>query len=81
MIKAKLTKILSTHENVRTKETIGETNSPPIAGQPFILFGESLTEPGVRLIHTTPVEETMLLPGGGIEFRTWNSTYRFEEIV
>lgn len=81
MIAVKLTKIESTHNNVRTKETVGDTPSLPVVGEPFLMYSESLT-PGadLRIIRTTHVVSLENFPDGVTEFRTANSVYRLEEV-
>jgi len=56
-MKVKLTRIKSTHNNLRTKEVIGEIFELPAFEKPFIMFGKALTiENGTRIIETTPVK-------------------------
>lgn len=77
MIDCILSRIESVHENLRTNEVQGLTDTLPEIGKPFKLVGESLT-PGRtgRLIYTTPVKEVRLHPEeGSLEFWTENSHY------
>lgn len=77
MIDVILTRILSTHQNVRTREVEGITNQLPEVGQIFNLVGEPLDEKtSVRVIVTSPVKEVRHHPEeGSMEFWTENSHY------
>ena len=79
MSKIKLTKIESSHNNVRTKETIGEAPILPEIGKSFILFGDSLEfEGGIRTIHTSTIEEIEKITEKELIIKTLNSTYKIE---
>lgn len=78
MFDVKLTKITSTHLNLRTPEIVGECTHLPAKGQPFVMTGQSLTPEGVlRLIITSLVQKTKRL-SNKISFATENSTYELE---
>jgi len=71
-----LTKIDSNHNNVRTKETEGQTLALPAVAKNFSLVGASLT-PGLthRVITTTEIKEVETKGEGSFIFKTLNSTY------
>lgn len=80
MIKARLTKIQSTHNNLRTDTIEGEALMPPTVGKSFLITGQPLTKDGnVRVVHTTEVKSVTHIDGG-IQFETQNSTYKYEQI-
>ena len=70
-----LTKVTSTHNNLRTDQIVGKTLKLPTIGQSFQMTSEPLT-PGtdIRVITTSLVEE-FKDEDGVIEFKTRNSTY------
>lgn len=74
----RLTKLSSSHKNLRTDVIEGTAPNLPEKGQSFVVFGESLTpENNVRVVQTTEVQsvETM---GNEHVFQTLNSTYKVE---
>lgn len=77
MIKIKLTRIKSNHNNLRTDETTGHTHKLPDIGESLILFSEGITPNSMlpRYIHTTPI-----LSIEGNIYKTRNSTYQIETI-
>ncbi len=76
--KVKLTKVRSSHSNVRTNEMEGEAISLPCVGQSFVLIGKSLEfEGGGRIIETTPIEKVEKMNNEYL-FHTANSTYKLE---
>ena len=77
MIKVKLTRITSNHNNLRTDSVEGETEQLPTPGEDFVLLGVGL-EFGTRMVRTTPVGEVMNLSEKEMEFKTKNSHYRLE---
>lgn len=81
--KVRLTKISSTHNNLRTDSIEGEAAYLPAIGLPFVMFGDALTPNGVhRMVMTTNVQ--IILEdneGGVIEFDTENSKYKLELLV
>lgn len=80
-MRVKLTKIQSTHQNLRTNEIEGETGRLPTIGERFSLFGKALnTAAHLRVVVTTEVRETKTLSSGTIRFETENSTYEVELI-
>jgi len=74
----KLTRIESTHNNLRTDSTVGTCVMLPTVGFSFVVLGDSLTE-GLdwRLITTTEVTE-LRLSKGVYYFKTKNSSYTLE---
>jgi len=76
-MKAKLTRIKSTHNNLRTDEVIGETDDLPIVGESFSMSGEGI-EFGTRLIFTTPVKNLEKIGEKIYIFSTKNSEYKLE---
>jgi hypothetical protein len=76
-----LTKIFSTHNNLRTPTVSGVYDDLPSAGERFTLVGKSLSaEEGFRLVTTSPVEQTWKVSMGGRDvvcFKTENSVYGF----
>ena len=78
----KLTKIKSTHDNVRTDEIVGYPYMPPKVGKrfSFISFGGGLEIPGDRLITTSIVKVINDLDGKQ-EIVTENSTYTLERLL
>ena len=80
MMHAKITKIESNHQNLRTNDMEGKTPVIPEVGERFIIFGESLT-PGnnARVIQTTEVQEsTYDSATKTFTFKTKNSLYTVE---
>lgn len=80
MLKVKLKKIESTHNNLRTNEIEGKTTHIPEVGHPFQIFGESLTEGNdFRCVTTTEVKESEYKEDSRIfTFKTLNSLYELE---
>lgn len=78
MLRVKLVKIESNHNNLRTNEMEGRTGSIPEVGYDIIVFGEGI-EFGTRMIHTTEVKEsTYNKETKTFTFKTKNSTYSLE---
>lgn len=77
MIQVQLTRLSSSHQNLRTPEIIGEIARLPQVGEPLLLVGAPLDpEANVRLIETTPITEIRLhTEEGSLEFWTCNSHY------
>jgi hypothetical protein len=74
MIKAKLVKIESTHNNLRTNEIVGEFSYSPEVGHVFRFYSKPLDpDASIRVITTSSVQSI-----NGQEFKTRNSTYRLE---
>ncbi len=76
-MKVKLTKIASTHNNLRTTEIQGTLAYPIEVGESIIIYSEALDgiPDHTRVLRTTPVlriENTL--------YYTKNSTYRIEYI-
>lgn len=79
--KVKLTRIKSNHENLRTNEVEGETQTfPPDLNKPFSLIGQSLSGLGYRFVQTTPIVELTEEAIGVYRFKTLNSEYTLERL-
>jgi hypothetical protein len=72
MFDVKLTKISSSHNNLRTNDVTGKCHVLPQVGTSFTMFAEGL-EFGTRIIATSEVKE--VTPEG---FKTENSEYKLE---
>lgn len=79
MYKVKLTKIKSSHNNLRTDEIEGETEHLPEVGRSFILKAEPLEnlEANFRSVYTTEIEHVEKHENG-YRFNTKNSIYHLE---
>lgn len=79
-LNAKITKIVSTHNNLRTNDMVGVTPQIPEVGKFFSIFGESLSfKGGMRAITTTLVQESNFDSATKtFTFKTENSTYTLE---
>lgn len=76
--KVRLTKIKSTHSNLRTDIIEGETDELPEVGKHFLLLGVSLTQGmDTRMVTTTKIQ-TVNIVNSEYEFTTLNSTYKLE---
>ncbi len=78
--KITLTKINSTHQNLRTNEVEGECQDLPEVGKRFMLLGKGL-EFGTRMVMTTEVTRRIDTERAGksvISFSTANSVYELE---
>lgn len=81
-MKVTLTKLKSSHQNLRTNVITGHTNMLPTKGFPFVLYGEPLTEEGDgRVVVTTPVTEVIQERDDYLEFTTANSTYGLDYVA
>jgi len=79
MVKVLLTKLFSSHENLRTRSVMGFSHDLPVVGEPFVLFSNPLDPAAsIRVVRTTPVEKTLDPPNGSSEFWTANSHYRID---
>ena len=80
-MKAKLIKISSSHNNLRTNEVEGEINELPEAGKRFTLIGKGI-EFGSRLVITSEVSIVNLIDRNDdrdvYHFETQNSEYALE---
>lgn len=77
--KVKLTKVKSTHTNLRTDTVEGTAFALPEVGDSFAMFGEPL-DPNVgnmRGVYTTEIKSCERI-GNEFQFTTLNSTYRLE---
>ena len=74
--KVLLTKIVSTHTNLRTDSVEGVAIELPEKGKHFSVVGQSLT-PGVthRVVTTTEIQSVEAM-GDEYMFNTLNSTYK-----
>ena len=73
-----LTKISSTHQNLRTPSVVGEFDSLPAAGDVFTMTAPPLVEGAFRYIETSLIEQTWSSVLGGktiVCFKTENSVY------
>jgi len=76
--KVKLTRIESTHNNLRTDSVKGVCFDFPVVGEAFTMYGGTLTGvSGVRAIITSSVEWIKMVDGDFI-FKTKNSLYELE---
>ena len=77
----RLSKIESSHNNLKTSEVVGFYLDAPTVGERFLFFEKLTAEGGrsYRVIDTSPVREILLI-NHGIILKTLNSTYRLEEI-
>lgn len=77
MIQVILTRLESTHRNLRTSEVVGETNELPQKGRTFRMVGAPLDKKAdFRVVSTTPIRETRHhVEEGSLEFWTENSHY------
>ena len=80
MLKVKLKKIESMHNNLRTNEMEGKVTHIPEEGYPFQIFGESLTEGAdFRTITTTVVKKSEYKEDSRrFIFKTENSLYELK---
>lgn len=82
MIKVILTKLESSHNNVRTPEIKGLLQCPPEIGKSLIVLSEPLDQTkDVRVIKTTPVESIKTHFDDLISYvviTTANSKYKIE---
>lgn len=80
----RLTKVTSTHNNIRTQEIVGWCNDVPTPGESFQMFAPPLDpDAEFRMVTTTLVKsiEASQDPQGllgPLVFRTQNSTYTLE---
>lgn len=80
----KLTLVQSTHDAIRTKETLGclINEAIPEVGRRFNFVGAPLELPaGFRLITTSPVKKVSVAENGLVDFETENSTYKLERLL
>lgn len=83
----RLTKLASTHSNLRSDTADGVSPTwPPEVGKQFILFGDGYDDKSmVRVIETSiilRVKPAMTGPDcKTYEIETMNSTYKLEEVV
>lgn len=77
-MKVKLTRLSSTHENLRTTVVEGTSDALPEVGKPFKLIGEPL-DPAAsfRMVYTTPIQHLEVV-GDVYRCRTENSLYEIE---
>lgn len=78
-MQVKLTQLKSNHNNVRTKEIVGEAAMMPTVGSQFSVTGAPLKlDQGSRYLITTPVTDIIFIDEKTYEFTTMNSTYKLE---
>ncbi len=81
-MKAKLTRISSSHTILRTDEVIGHTENSPQVGKRFVMFADSLNPSGAfRHVSTSPVQTVEGISLRVMRFTTLNSVYEFEELA
>lgn len=74
----RLTKIKSTHSNLRTDVIVGFCLGAPKMGESFTMFAPPLvTQADLRVITTTEVQAIAQI-GQTYDFNTMNSTYKLE---
>lgn len=80
MLKVKLIKVESNHDNVRTDEMLGMSGFIPEVGYGFQIIGEALVaDYNCRVIQTTKISEVDFdKETRTFTFKTKNSTYRLE---
>lgn len=74
-MKVRLTKIESSHNNLRTDIVEGDLLYWPGVGESIIVTAKPLVEGGMRLVRTSPVSKIE-----GDLFHTLNSVYRLERL-
>lgn len=77
-VPATLTKVRSTHNNLRTPTIDGWFEKPPTVGEDFEFLAPPLESGSIRMIWTTSVRDVTELALGSVEFKTKNSTYRLD---
>lgn len=80
-LKVKLTKIESTHNNLRTNDMIGEMICLPEVGRGIVVLNDQPLDPTVgdhRKIETSPVTEILEKSDNMYKFKTLNSIYRLD---
>lgn len=81
MIRVRLTRLVSKHNNLRTDVVDGEIDSWPVVGSHLWLTGDGLDDKNaMRSVYTTEVKEIRSLADGSCELDTLNSTYKIERI-
>lgn len=79
VMKVRLTKIESTHSNLRTDLIEGKCIDLPEIGESFFVVAPPLDPTkDFRMVNTSEVKELTTLPDGKILFKTANSTYEIE---
>jgi hypothetical protein len=71
----KLTKLQSSHNNLRTSSIEGWCFDLPQVGSSFAMMAPPLAEGNVRMINTTQVKSMSSTDDGSIQFETENSLY------
>jgi len=78
-MKAKLKKINSNHNNLRTDTVEGHIDFLPEVNLPFMIKAEPIDpNADIRLVWTTPVKSVQYIDSNTIVFETKNSTYEIE---
>jgi len=74
----KLTQISSKHNNVRTKNIVGECSHLPVEGRTFFMSATPIDKSkSVRILHTT-VLKSVRKEDNTYYFKTQNSEYKLE---
>lgn len=79
-MKVCLTRIESTHNNLRTDVVEGEALWEPVVGSHFVMTAKSLTDPVKTRVITTSTITSISLLDNRIFFETENSTYCLEKL-
>lgn len=78
-MQGKLTRLESSHSNLRTDYMPGFFANLPQVGTAFAILGEPLTRGAIaRSVVTSTIQEVTELSDTEYEFKTRNSTYRLE---
>ncbi len=81
MYYVELTRLSSTHRNLRTDSVVGYCREMPKKGARFLLTGEGLSHPTLtRVVETTPVQAIVPRLDGVLDFFTENSRYHLRVI-
>jgi hypothetical protein len=73
-MQVKLTRITSSHDNLRTTDVVGEASAPPTVGHRFVMTAAPLEAGDIRIVDTSPVQ-SVEADGDFYTFRTLNSVY------
>jgi len=74
----KLTQLLSNHNNVRTKEILGNCSGVPRKGKRFVMSSTPLDKSKDIRVLTTTVLKSVRKDGDTYYFETQNSKYKLE---
>jgi len=73
-----LTKVKSTHSNLRTPTVNGWFEELPKEGLGFVIASEPLESGNVRIVSTSEVKNIKLIKEDILEFETLNSCYNLQ---